>query len=98
MIKKLLFLSLYLIVPSAEKADLKADRRIITWAEVEAHRGRESRWVVIDGRVYDVTVWQAKHPGGARILGHYAGQDATVRNIAGSGARGGEQGAGSMGR
>ena len=38
-----------------------------------------------------------KHPGGAQILGHYAGQDATVRTIIGRG-RGGEQGAGSMGR
>ena len=51
---------------------------ILTWDEVEKHRGKESRWIVIDNNVYDVTEWQEKHPGGARILGHFASQDATV--------------------
>ena len=52
--------------------------RILTWDEVEKHKGKDSRWIVIDNNVYDVTEWQGKHPGGARILGHFAGQDATV--------------------
>ena len=55
--------------------------KAITWEEVEKHKTRDSRWLVIEGNVYDVTEWQGKHPGGARILGHYAGQDATVRII-----------------
>ena len=35
-----------------------------------------------------------KHPGGARILGIYAGQDATVRTITVGGGEGGGAGAG----
>ena len=56
--------------------------KVITWQEVEKHKTRDSRWLVIEGNVYDVTEWQGKqHPGGARILGHFAGQDATVRIV-----------------
>jgi len=33
---------------------------------------------VIDDYVYDVTSWSKKHPGGSILLGHFAGQDATV--------------------
>ena len=57
--------------------------KVITWQEVEKHKTRDSRWLVIEGNVYDVTEWQGKHPGGARILGHFGGQDATVRIIMG---------------
>ena len=38
------------------------------------HKDRGNRWIVIDGNVYDITQWQHKHPGGAKILGHYAGR------------------------
>lgn len=55
--------------------------KVITWQEVEKHKTRDSRWLVIEGNVYDVTEWQGKHPGGARILGHFGGQDATVRIV-----------------
>lgn len=49
-----------------------------SWQEVRQHTSPKDRWVVIDDVIYDVTEWQKRHPGGARILGHYAGQDATV--------------------
>ena len=55
--------------------------KVITWEEVEKHKTKESRWLVIEWNVYDVTAWQGKHPGGARILGHFGGQDATVRKL-----------------
>ena len=38
----------------------------------------DSKWIVIDGNIYDVTKWQKRHPGGARLISHFAGQDATV--------------------
>ena len=51
-----------------------------TWDEVNTHRSRDSRWIVIDDNIYDITRWQRKHPGGARIISHFSGQDATVIN------------------
>ncbi|XP_052237822.1 acyl-CoA 6-desaturase-like [Dreissena polymorpha] len=49
----------------------------LTWSEVQKHVSRDDRWIVVDGEVYDVTHWSRKHPGGSRLIGHYAGQDAT---------------------
>lgn len=53
-------------------------KRTLCWTEVEQHTSKVDRWIVIDGEVYDVTAWSMKHPGGSRMIGHYAGQDATV--------------------
>lgn len=51
--------------------------QVIPWSEIEKHSSNDDRWIVIDGQVYDVTEWSKKHPGGHKIIGHYAGQDAT---------------------
>lgn len=48
-----------------------------SWEEVKKHDNRTDRWLVIDGEVYDITRWASKHPGGSRVITHYAGQDAT---------------------
>ncbi|XP_052814763.1 acyl-CoA 6-desaturase-like [Mya arenaria] len=53
------------------------DSKVIPWSEIETHNNRNDSWVVILGRVYNVTNFMKKHPGGARLLGSYAGQDAT---------------------
>lgn len=34
---------------------------------------------MVDRKVYDVSKFAKRHPGGSRVIGHYAGQDATVR-------------------
>ena len=49
-----------------------------TREEVAQHNKSTDCWVVLHGQVYDVTKWLPRHPGGARIILHYAGQDATV--------------------
>ena len=49
-----------------------------TWSEVSRHTERTDKWFVIDGEVYDITRWSQKHPGGSRVISHYAGQDASV--------------------
>ena len=49
-----------------------------TREEVAKHKKSTDCWVVVHGQVYDVTNWLARHPGGARLLMHYAGEDATV--------------------
>ena len=50
----------------------------LTWEEVSKHTERTDKWIVIDGEVYDITRWSQKHPGGSRVISHYAGQDASV--------------------
>lgn len=50
--------------------------RNVSWEEVRKHNTRESAWLVIADRVYDITRWGPRHPGG-KVIYHYAGQDAT---------------------
>ena len=52
----------------------------IPWEEIKRHNARNDMWIVVDGQIYDVTRWLRKHPGGARIIGHFAGEDASVRS------------------
>ena len=49
-----------------------------TRAEVSLHEKREDLWIIVYGRVYDITHWAPKHPGGKRIIQHYGGEDASV--------------------
>ncbi|KIX06001.1 uncharacterized protein Z518_03975 [Rhinocladiella mackenziei CBS 650.93] len=46
--------------------------------EVAKHNSRESCWVIVQGRVYDVTDYLDNHPGGSAILLKYGGKDATA--------------------
>lgn len=49
-----------------------------TRQEVLGHKTLGDCWIIINGEVYNITSWLKRHPGGARILMHYAGEDATV--------------------
>lgn len=49
-----------------------------TRRDVSNHKNLDDCWIIVDGEVYNVTSWLRRHPGGARILMHYAGEDATV--------------------
>ncbi|XP_012602132.2 fatty acid desaturase 2-like protein FADS2B [Microcebus murinus] len=48
-----------------------------TWQEIQRHNQEADQWLVINRKVYDVTGWADRHPGGRRVLKHYAGEDAT---------------------
>ncbi|CAK91615.1 unnamed protein product (macronuclear) [Paramecium tetraurelia] len=52
--------------------------RQITWEELGQHNKKEDLWIVIEGKVYDVTDFQDDHPGGPAILLGKAGDDATA--------------------
>jgi cytochrome b involved in lipid metabolism len=55
-----------------------ASRRLFDASEVVLHNGPErGYWMVIRGRVYDVTEFMHLHPGGQKILAAYAGLDAS---------------------
>lgn len=51
---------------------------VYTWEEVQSHCSRNDLWLVIDRKVYNITQWAKRHPGGFRVITHYAGEDATV--------------------
>lgn len=46
--------------------------------EVTSHNKADDKWLIINGNIYDITIWAKKHPGGAKVISHYAGEDATV--------------------
>ncbi|XP_045642463.1 fatty acid desaturase 2-like protein FADS2B [Ursus americanus] len=48
-----------------------------SWQEIQRHNQKDDQWLVIHRKVYDVTGWAKRHPGGHRVLNHYAGEDAT---------------------
>ena len=49
----------------------------ISMREVARHRSRDDLWVVIKGKVYDLTAFHRDHPGGAQVILSVAGKDAT---------------------
>ncbi|KAH9942156.1 FMN-dependent dehydrogenase-domain-containing protein [Epithele typhae] len=46
--------------------------------EVAQHNSRETCWIIVHGKVYDVTEFLDDHPGGSKIILKYAGKDATA--------------------
>ena len=46
--------------------------------QVAQHTSKDDKWLVIENEVYDITRWASRHPGGSKVISHYAGQDATV--------------------
>lgn len=49
----------------------------LSGADVAKHNSRDSCWVIIHGKAYDVTEFLPEHPGGPKIILKYAGKDAT---------------------
>ncbi|KAI1931104.1 hypothetical protein LOZ58_003582 [Ophidiomyces ophidiicola] len=54
-----------------------AQNKFLDSAEVAKHNTADSCWVVLYGKVYDVTDFVPEHPGGASIILKLAGKDAT---------------------
>lgn len=55
----------------------KGTRRV-TREEIALHNTQNDCWIIISGKVYDITEWAPHHPGGAGIARMYAGREATA--------------------
>ncbi|KAI1501847.1 FMN-dependent dehydrogenase-domain-containing protein [Biscogniauxia marginata] len=47
-------------------------------AEVNEHKSQDDCWMILHGKVYDITLFLSKHPGGRSLLLQNAGQDAST--------------------
>jgi cytochrome b involved in lipid metabolism len=49
----------------------------LTEQEIAKHNSSGDVWVVIEGKVYDLTAFLPDHPGGKKAIMLFAGKDAT---------------------
>ncbi|XP_010912953.1 cytochrome b5 [Elaeis guineensis] len=54
-----------------------SDAKVYTLKEVSQHNTNKDCWLVIGGKVYDVTKFLEDHPGGDEVLLSSTGKDAT---------------------
>ncbi|KAF2759445.1 putative mitochondrial cytochrome b2 [Pseudovirgaria hyperparasitica] len=54
------------------------DNTLITAQTVQQHACADDCWLVIDGKVWDMTAFAPRHPGGSQIILTHAGRDATT--------------------
>lgn len=62
------------------KAQWKAEVEVpeYTIKDVAQHKAKDDTWIVIHGKVYNITDYIQDHPGGAEALMEVAGEDATT--------------------
>ena len=60
-----------------EQNSAQPQEKLYTLEEVAQHNSKESCWTVIRDRVYDLTQWIDKHPGGSDKISALCGKDGT---------------------
>lgn len=59
------------------ESENKSDSKKITMEQLKEHGSHDDLWLLIDGKVYDVSKFLDEHPGGDEVLVTEAGKDAT---------------------
>ncbi|WJX35268.1 hypothetical protein P8452_23284 [Trifolium repens] len=54
-----------------------ANQKVFTLSQISQHKSNKNCWIVINGRVLDVTKFLEEHPGGEEVILEVAGKDAT---------------------
>lgn len=52
---------------------LIAKNRVVNPSELKKHLSKDDCWIIINNKVYDVSVWRNVHPGGSNLLTDLAG-------------------------
>jgi len=66
------------VAPKEQTAGTAAtEQKILTAALVATHGSSRDCWMIIGGKVYDVTSYLKEHPGGASVMTPYCGKDGT---------------------
>ncbi len=69
-----------IVTPEDDISDIIRDETAsstVTSAEVSTHNSDVSCWSIVDGKVYDLTNWISKHPGGKSAIKGMCGVDST---------------------
>ncbi|XP_051118297.1 cytochrome b5-like [Andrographis paniculata] len=54
-----------------------AENKLFSYLQVSSHNTSEDCWVIINGKVYNVTNYLNEHPGGDEVILGQAGKDAS---------------------
>ncbi|XP_072826184.1 fatty acid desaturase 3 isoform X4 [Vicugna pacos] len=63
--------------PGRGPAQPRAPLPTFRWEQIRPHNLPGDKWLVIERRVYDISRWAQRHPGGSRLIGHHGAEDAT---------------------
>jgi cytochrome b involved in lipid metabolism len=55
-----------------------SENQTYTLAEIAKHNSAANCWMIIDNKVYNLTIYLNQHPGGARTILLYCGQDGSL--------------------
>ncbi len=62
---------------TGQEAGVTVGEKSYSLAEVITHNSKESCWSTVSGKVYDLTSWISKHPGGEGAIFSICGKDGT---------------------
>lgn len=63
--------------PTSRVNPPQSNKNKYTWDEIQEHNRLEDCWIVVQGKVYDVTAWVPRHPGGKTLVSG-AGRESTA--------------------
>ncbi|XP_038193342.1 fatty acid desaturase 3 [Arvicola amphibius] len=63
--------------PREGPTPLGAPLPIFRWEQIRQHDLPNDKWLVIERRVYDISRWAQRHPGGSHLISNHSAEDAT---------------------